>query len=257
MANLNVTNAEGFNSWVITTREQINRQVVSAYDKLGAYVLEQNNYEAGLSIANHWLKVDHLNEAAQSLRIRSLMATNRQREALVAFKTFTDLLDAELGVTPSQELTDLAREVQPIPPQFPASRPQTAVRHNLPPTFDQFFGRENEQEQIHTRMNEPWCRFVTLVGQGGAGKTRLATVLAYSRLNQYQDGVWFVDLTHIDPNDEDLAEAIAVEIAISLDLRLTGSDTPNEQLVTHLQHKQMLLVLDNFEHVIVRQANCP
>ncbi len=82
------------------------------------------------------------------------------------------------------------------------------------------------------------------------GKTRLATTIARSRLAQYPDGAWLIELADIDPDDDDLAEAIAVEIAIILDLRLSGSATPAEQLLTHLQHKQIMLVLDNFEHLL-------
>lgn len=57
-------------------------------------------------------------------------------------------------------------------------------------------------------------------------------------------------MENVDEDDEDVAEAIAVEIATILDMRLTGSATPIEQLLNHLQHKQMLLVLDNFEHLL-------
>ncbi len=59
-----------------------------------------------------------------------------------------------------------------------------------------------------------------------------------------------MNLVDVDPDDEDLTEAIAVEIASVLHLRLNGSATPIEQLLDHLHHKQMLLVLDNFEHLL-------
>ena len=79
------------------------------------------------------------------------------------------------------------------------------------------------QQDIHERLDQPWCRLVTIVGQGGVGKTRLATTVARHRLEQdrgqqYRDGVWMVELADIDTDDDDLAEAIAVEIATALDL---------------------------------------
>lgn len=125
-----------------------------------------------------------------------------------------------------------------------------AVAHNLPPEYDQFFGRHNAQQEIHTRLDQPWCRLVTITGLGGVGKTRLATTIARSRLSQYRDSVRLVELVDLDPDDDDLAEAIAVEIATVLDMRLTGSATPVAQLLNYLRHKQMLLVLDNFEHLL-------
>ncbi len=82
------------------------------------------------------------------------------------------------------------------------------------------------------------------------GKTRLATTIARSRLGRYRDGVWLVELAEIDPDDEDVAEAIAAEIATVLNLRLTGPARPVDQLLEHLRQKQMLLVLDNFEHLL-------
>ncbi|MEM7331408.1 MAG: tetratricopeptide repeat protein [Chloroflexota bacterium] len=249
LANFSVTKAGQFNQWVIFTREEIRRQIDAAYEKLAQFAIATEDHEYGLAIADRWLSVDRLNESAHSLRIRLLVATDKGREAVSEYHNFTDLLQAELGVEPPESLSDLVREIQPPPTDI--NRAKRGARHNLPPTYDQFFGRQNDRQEIHTRLDQPWCRLVTLVGQGGTGKTRFATTLARSRLGQYRDGVWFIELANLDSEDDDLAETIAVEIAIGLDLRLSGSDTPIEQLLNHLQYKQMLLVLDNFEHVLI------
>ena len=247
LAGFHLPDSPQFNDWVLVTREHIHRQVVAAYDKLGQYALSTGDVAYGIATARRWLQMDELDEAAHTLLIRLLLEAGNVREAMAHYDHCVQLLKMELGVAPPAAMTALVKDVVPSPVVL--SR-VTAVRHNLPAPHDQFFGRETAQQEIHTRLDQPWCRLVTLIGQGGAGKTRLASTIARSRLGQYRDGVWLVELADLDPDDDDLAEAIAVEIATALDLRLTGSATPAEQLLNHLRHKQMLLVLDNFEHLL-------
>jgi DNA-binding SARP family transcriptional activator/predicted ATPase len=245
LADFHLADAPQFNEWVLVTREHIRRQVISAYDKLGQYALSTGDADTGIAAARGWLQVDGLDEAAHTLLIRLLLAAGNVREATAHYDHCVALLRAELDVAPPAAMTALIADVQPR--RTIEMRPTTAPRHNLPPEYDQFFGRETVQAQIHARLDQPWCRLVTITGLGGVGKTRLAATIARRRLDQYADGVWLVELADMDPNDDDLTEAIAVEIASVLDLRLTGSTTPLAQLLTHLRHKQMLLVLDNFE----------
>lgn len=246
LADFHLSDAPGFHAWMTTTREQIRRQVIAAYGKLGRFVLTANLPEPGIAIAQSWLQVDSLDEAAHALLLRMLLAQGRRREANAHYDHCVALLRAELDAEPSPELTALIRDAQPAPPLSPPRQ----LRHNLPPSYNQFFGREIVQQEIHSRLDQPWCRLVTIVGQGGVGKSRLATTIARSRLGQYADGVWLVELAEVDPADDDLSEAIATEIATAIDLRFSGSAKPTAQLIEHLQHKQALLILDNFEHVL-------
>ncbi|MBP8000837.1 MAG: tetratricopeptide repeat protein [Chloroflexi bacterium] len=248
LAHFSLPDAPQFNAWATQTREQIRRQVIAAYDRLGQYRLKSGQVDDGIQVARRWLQVDALDETAHTLLIQLLLKAGRGREALTHYDDCAHLLRTELGIEPPAPLTALIKTIQP-PPATPAYRAST-VRHNLPPETDQFFGRQTVQQEIYIRLDQPWCRVVTLVGQGGVGKTRLATTIARSRLRQYPDGVWLVELADIDPDDDDVAEAIAVEIATVLDMRLTGSETPAQQLLNHLKYKQILLVLDNFEHLL-------
>ncbi len=248
LADFHLSNAPQFNEWITVTREHIRRQVLAAYHKLGKYVLSTSDAEFGTAVTRQWLKIDALNETAHTLHIQMLVKAGQEERAMAHYEACVTLLQTELGIAPPAEMNAL---IQNLRPKRLVTGPQvTAVRHNLPPAYDQFFGRQAAQQEIHVRLDQPWCRLVTITGQGGVGKTRLATTIARSRLSQYRDGVWLVELAYLDADDEDLAEAIAVEIAIILDLRLTGSATPVEQLLNHLQHKEMMLVLDNFEHLL-------
>ena len=265
LADFHLPDAPQFEHWVTVTREQIRRQVIAAYNKLGQYLLATGAVDDGIALAQRWLAVDRLDEAAHTLLIRLLLEAGQRGAAVAQYEDCARLLREELDIAPPAALVALiqhglpssAAPRQPVamqPPsaglpatvKLPANRPH----HNLPVPHDQFFGRIATQQAISERLDQPWCRLVTLVGQGGVGKTRLATTVARSRLQHYPDGVWLVELAEIDRADANLAEAIAVEIATALDLRLSGSTTPIEQLLGHLQHKALLLVLDNFEHLL-------
>lgn len=253
LANFHLENTPQFNQWIDLTREQIRRQVVLGYRKLARYALSAGEIEHGLAVTQRWLEIDALDEDAHTLLIRLHIKNNNASAAVTHYSHVVDLLKTQLDVVPSTEMTALIegiRQTHSRPKSAPLQRTPSTIRHNLPVEYDQFFGRKHVQTEIHARLDQPWCRLVTIVGQGGAGKTRLATTIARSRLLNYPDGVWFVELADIDPDDPDVAEAIAIEIATILDLRLTGAATPIEQLLSYLQHKQLLLVLDNIEHLL-------
>lgn len=265
LADFHLDDAPQFNQWVVTTREQIHRQVIATYDRLTQFVLTSGDVAQGIALIQRWLSVDALDEAAHTLLIRLLLQDGQTRAALDHYEHCTKLLRKELGIAPPATMTELidsvVRPSAPVvqPPELAKSLraaplviqpPVDHPRHNLPAPHDQFFGRVAAQQDIAERLDQPWCRLVTIIGQGGVGKTRLATTVARDRCNDFRDGVWLVELADIDPEDEELTEAIAVEIATVLDLRLSGSDRPVKQLLTHLQHKQMLLLFDNFEHLL-------
>jgi hypothetical protein len=166
------------------------------------------------------------------------------REAAVHYDHCVDLLRTELVIAPPTAMTTLIKDVW-LPPSA-GREPVVALspvvkqlsdrpRHNLPTLYNQFLDRVTAQQDIGARLDQPWCRLVTIMGQGGVGKTRLATTVARSRLDHYQDGVRLVELADSDRDDDDLAEAIDVEIATAVDLRLSGSAKPVEQVLGYLQ----------------------
>jgi predicted ATPase len=140
------------------------------------------------------------------------------------------------------QLADVLRDME-------AGRPATAVGHNLPPQPTSFVGREEELVKIDSRLKDPACRLLTLVGVGGIGKTRLALQAALQAMegkdNAFSHGVYFVSLAPLGSVD-----LLVSAIAGSLNLSFHDRAAAKTQILNYLRTKEMLLVLDNFEHLL-------
>ena len=148
--------------------------------------------------------------------------------------------------TPSQDKTSTDSTLIPeLQTKFPPLRTIIDLPNNLPAPINSFIGREVEVRRIVAYFTDGQTRLVTLTGPGGIGKTRLALQVATELHNTYSDGVWFIALAEFSqPTD------IITEIAKALVLPLKSTQDVMEQVVSYLLGKTLLLVLDNFEHVM-------
>jgi predicted ATPase len=116
---------------------------------------------------------------------------------------------------------------------------------NLLSWLSPLIGRQREVAAVQHLLGDEGARLVTLTGPGGTGKTRLALAVAEGIAERYRDGVWFVDLAPIsDPN------LVASSIADALGIRGRGTAAVTDALRDHLQAREALLILDNFEQVL-------
>ncbi|HET7090142.1 MAG TPA: tetratricopeptide repeat protein [Anaerolineae bacterium] len=145
-------------------------------------------------------------------------------------------------------------DFQPVHPVTrEAQTPVHAVPTNLPVQPTPFIGRERELAEIVGLLENPACRLLTLIGPGGIGKTRLAIQAAERLTNAFPHGVYFVPLAPLSS-----AEFLVSAVVNELGLAFYGSQDPKVQLLNYLHDKEMLLVMDNFEHLLAedsRQAN--
>ncbi|MCY3739551.1 MAG: tetratricopeptide repeat protein [Candidatus Poribacteria bacterium] len=147
---------------------------------------------------------------------------------------------------PSQHRTSIdATAIPELQTEFPPLRTLNDLPNNLPTPINSFIGRETEVRGIVAYFTDGQTRLVTLTGPGGIGKTRLALQVATELHNTYSDGVSFIALADLrQPTD------IITEIAKALVLPLKSTQDVTEQVVSYLLGKTLLLVLDNFEHVM-------
>ena len=116
---------------------------------------------------------------------------------------------------------------------------------NFLPQTSPFFGREEEMGEVTRLLADPQVRLTTLIGPGGFGKTRLAFQSAAEVVEKFADGVFIVALAPL------LSDQLLVgSIANAVRFFFHGAEDPQAQLLSHLKQKEMLLVLDNFEHII-------
>jgi len=173
----------------------------------------------------------------------SLATQDLARDALPPRATLRDL-----GEHPLRDLYRPERVFQLLHPDltadFPPLRTLATRPNNLPLQPTTFLGREDQVTRIVDLLRRDDVRLLTITGPGGVGKTRLALQAAADQLEDFPDGVWFVDLIVLD--DPALVPSV---IAGILGVREEGSGIAN-RLAAMLAEKQLLLVLDNFERVV-------
>jgi hypothetical protein len=131
--------------------------------------------------------------------------------------------------------------------RFPPLKSLGAYLHNLPVQLTSFIGRQHELDEVNRLLDQ--TRLLTLLGPGGTGKTRLMLQAAAEVIDRYPDGVWFVGLAALaDP------DMLANQVASVLSVREQPGRPILEELAIYLRTKQLLLLLDNVEHLVTECA---
>lgn len=130
-----------------------------------------------------------------------------------------------------------------LPTSFPPLRTDQGPRGNLPEETTRFIGREGEVAAIRELLDH--TRLLTITGPGGTGKTRLSLQVARSLEPDYRHGVWFVELASLADGD-----LVAQTVASLWKVSASPFATLSQQLADYLRAKQLLLILDNCEHLV-------
>jgi predicted ATPase/class 3 adenylate cyclase len=133
---------------------------------------------------------------------------------------------------------------QSLPSEFPPLKTLDTQPNNLPVQLTSLVGRERELEVVSSLLRRQDVHLLTLTGPGGTGKTRLSLRVGAELLDEYPDGVWFVELAAL--TDSTL---VVSEIANTLGVAEQGSRPVTETLKGYLREKHLLLILDNFEQI--------
>jgi len=198
-----------------------------------------------------------LRERLSAQLMLALYRCGRQAEASAVFQSTRSALVEELGMEPGPSLRQLLQQILEQDPKLdPAKRNEAAAahqrgqparrRHNLPIELTSFVGREHELAEISTLLEQR--RLLTLTGAGGSGKTRLALRAARQTLEHYPDGIWLVELAPLsDPALVPSAAAASIGIHAQ-------AGTLLEALKRSLRDSELLIVLDNCEHLVDASA---
>lgn len=259
-----VRDAIAFEEWMLLEREQLHELHLHVLSRLVDYYIAVQDYSAALPFTQKLLALQPWHEQAHRQQMLCLAHTGRLREALAQYHLCRKLLANELALAPTPETTNLYEllragqlpNVEPISrlhaPVAIRSSPQLQVFHlppnNLPRQLTPFFGRAIEITKITTKILQPDCAWLTLAGEGGIGKTRLALKVAREVLPYFRDGIWLVGLIELLVAP-DLDEQLAATVGHLLQVPFVRTDALLPQLLRFLRERQMLLILDNFEQV--------
>jgi DNA-binding CsgD family transcriptional regulator len=173
---------------------------------------------------------------------------------LETVRWYTKQIYSKLGVHSRTQASLRARDLGLFKPEEAKSVQRSGVspQHNLPLYTTSFIGREQELNDLTVLLDDPNVRLITIAGPGGMGKTRLCVEAARAQASHFADGVFFIPLAPLNSVAE-----IAPAIAKGVNLRLKTDGDPREQVLGYLGDKQVLLVLDNFEHFLIPSFSPP
>ena len=236
LAGFTLADTPSFDAWQTQQTQFFSEQFSKALHYLIERYGQMKAWELAINYARRWLALEPLNEAGHRALMLLLARSGQYEAALAHYETCQHLLEDELGILPETETVNLYETLQTA---------NAVTRTSLPAPTTSFVGRQAELSLIQERLPQTECRLLTLVGLGGSGKTRLAIQAAHEMVSLFLHGVHFVPLMHITA-----ASNIASAIAEVLQLQLRGNTPVIEQLNQYLHNKEMLLLLDNCEHLL-------
>ncbi len=229
-----VRNAPSFEEWLLLQRERFQEMACRSLQTLVDHYSRYGDTSAGVLYAQRLLRLDPWLEETHRQLMLLLGRQGHYSAALRQYQACREVLAQELGVEPAEETQALYRRLR-------AAR-ATRVQ-NLPRPTTPFVGRAGELAAILDLLSRPTCHLLTLVGPGGIGKTRLALRVAEEKQGAFLHGVCFLSLAAIHS-----AEFLPLALAETLGGPWEkGQILP--QLLRYLQDKELLLVLDGFEHL--------
>ena len=234
-----MVNSLEFEEWMLTLRENLHTQVLSALHELTQYYLRQGEYNLAQKHALRQVELEPYREEARRALMLALSRSGQRSAALSQYERCRAILAEELGVEPSHETQMLYQRIL----SAGEARP-----HNLPGQFQRLVGRQTEQFEINRMLANPDCRMLTLVGIGGIGKTSLARQTAQQQLENFLHGVFWVSLASLNQPSQ-ILPAIFDAFSVSL------SSDPEAQLLDYLREKSILLIFDNFEHLFSQDCD--
>jgi predicted ATPase/DNA-binding SARP family transcriptional activator/Tfp pilus assembly protein PilF len=223
--------------------ERLEELRLGAVEERIAALLDLGRHDDVLGEALAHAQQNGLRERAHGLAMLALYRGGRQADALEHYAAFRARLDEELGLEPGPTLRELQRRILRQDPELDVAADGRADSA-LPVPPNPLVGRERELEALRALLDRREPRLVVLTGAGGSGKTRLALEVAREAAPSYANGVVLVELAPLrDP------ALVLPTIAQALDVAVDADEDLLDTLARALESQELLLVVDNAEHV--------
>jgi predicted ATPase/DNA-binding SARP family transcriptional activator len=235
---LSLAGAEYFSEWLNNCRDQYHRMAVHAIEKVIAYYDHHANGEKVRIFAEKWLQLEPWQEEAHRKLMLSLARRGQRSAALRQYEICRQVLFERFGLLPDHETEKLAARIRAI----------TKPAAPLPFQSTPFIGRTVELLRLTKYLSSPTPRLITIIGPAGIGKTSLAVqvgrLVEAKEDPSFLNGVLFLSLSSIHS-----IEGVLAALAQALSYAFRPGTDRLAQLLQILQDRELLLILDNTEHL--------
>src|SRR5215207_325509 len=240
-----------YEAWAEERREGLRLTYLELLLELAGLHEEGGEHGPGIEALRRVLAEEPSHEEAHAGLMRLLALRGGRGEAILQYERLRKVLSREFGAEPGPAIRRLYEEIRAG--TFPTSPSPSAGRrseecigsssNNLPTSLTSFVGRERETLEVKRLLS--MTRLLTLTGAGGCGKTGLALEIARNLVGTYPDGIWLVELAALSK-----PELVPQAVATALDVPEQAGRLLEDTLADHLRRRDLLLVLDNCEHLV-------
>jgi predicted ATPase/DNA-binding SARP family transcriptional activator/tetratricopeptide (TPR) repeat protein len=244
-----------YDEWITVEREHYGTRLIKLFLQVTQNLRAASEYEQAIAVAQRLLTIDPANEYAHQHLMFCYVASGDRPAALRQYELCERALADELDASPLPETVALYHWIK----QYDGDGASSAAKiTNLPIPLSSFVGRTRETAEIKRlltvslRQNgkngsdkKGTVRLLTLMGAGGSGKTRLAIQTATDLIDSFDHGVWWVELAALGDG-----ALVARAVAKVLGVRETAEVSVIQSVANFVGDKQMLVVIDNCEHLI-------
>ncbi|WP_169237774.1 AfsR/SARP family transcriptional regulator [Candidatus Roseilinea sp. NK_OTU-006] len=246
-----------FLDWLTRQREHFHRAALDALDTLAERAALEGDWATVARHSERQLGLEAWHEPAHRRRMQALARQGQRAAALAHYQACEQILRREFGIAPEPDTQRLAEAIRAG--QWPGAPESPAPAQNHAESLDRlpFVGRERDARALTDLLNRPEARLVSVIGEGGIGKTRLAIRAAQDMRFAFEDGARFIFL-HPEDRPADAPETararaashLAWHIADACQITLSDRRPPETEVIAALKSRHYLLVFDSFEHAL-------
>lgn len=234
MASFFVDDVNDFEAWQRQQSQYLHERFLSIASHHIHNLIAQNAFDTAIQQTQQALKLAPYHEEFHRHLIDVYHRMGQRIRALQQYEICRHTLWEEFGVEPGEKTQALRHSLE---------HPDTvvSVETHINAPMSSFIGRSETVSELIQSIRQH--RFITIVATGGAGKTRLALEVAHRLKSAFRDGVAFIDLSKV-------AHAEDVPLLVARALTVSASSDLHQSIINHISNREMLLILDNFEHVL-------